>query len=160
MPNNIIQSFSEKTGLPVKEIEEMWLKSKQYVSKELNISEKDNEKFYKAVVGTLKHWLRNKLKKEEFEQFFNLLENTVTGDVVKYEQPLGVVTRNPDGNFQGSPYFNIDDKHTISKILDGKKKHERWQHLLTDKGIHDWANKNHLKSFYVKTADGLHIKVR
>jgi Zn-dependent M16 (insulinase) family peptidase len=161
MPNNVIKSFSEKTGLSTKEIEEIWSKAKAYVTNELNIKESEGDKYWKAVTGTLKHWLKGKLKKEEFEQFFKLLEDTATGDVVKYDQPLGVVTRRPDGStHEGHPFFNIDDKHTISKILDGKKKSERWEHLLQDKGIHHWANKNFLKSFYIKTPEGLFIKVR
>ena len=90
-----------------------------------------------------------------------LFENTVTADVVKYDQPLGIVTRNPDGVMHdGNAYFTIDDKHIISKLLAGKKKNKRWKELLQDKSIHDWANKNYLKSFYIRTPEGLHIKIR
>lgn len=161
MPNPLIQKYSKETGLSPEEIESKWDSAKKYVSDELHISKEEGDKYWKAVTGTLKHWLRGKLKKEEFEQFFVLLEQTVTGDIVKYDQPLGRVTRNPDGTtFDGSPYFAVKDKYTVSKILDGKKKNKRWKELIEDKGIHDWANKHYLKSFYIQTPEGLYIKVR
>jgi Zn-dependent M16 (insulinase) family peptidase len=115
------------------------------------------------VTGTLKHWLKSKLKEEDFKVIDKILkEETETGDIEKYEQPLGhVMVRRPDGvAHDGNPFFNIEDEVVMSKLLDGKKKNEHWKNLILDKGIHSWANKNFLKSFHIKTKDGLLIKMR
>jgi len=98
-------------------------------------------------------------------------EETVTGDIAHTTPPLGVkpskkkkttmVSRHPDGKTSlGHPFFDIDDNQKIKKLLDGRQKYERWEKSLDDKGIHSWAKKNRLKSFYVRTPDGVHVKVR
>lgn len=163
MPNSIVKSFAEKTGLSIAEIEDKWESAKKYVKDELKISQDAGEKFWQAVTGTLKYWLRNKLKTEDFVVIDKMLkEATETGDVEKYEQPLGnqVLMRRPDGiAHDGNPFFNVDEEIT-TKLLDGKKKNEPWRNLIADKGIHGWANKNYLKSFHVKTKSGIMVKVR
>jgi hypothetical protein len=74
---------------------------------------------------------------------------------------MSLQKRKPDGvAHDGNPYFIINDNHVISKLLNGKKKHEHWKNLIDDKEIHNWANKHFLKSFHVKTKDGPLIKVR
>jgi hypothetical protein len=94
------------------------------------------------------------------KSFLELFEMTETGDVQKYDPKMNLQKRKPDGTaHDGNPYFIITDDHVISKLLNGRKKSEHWKHSLHDKDIHDWANKHHLKSFYIKT-NNFFIKVR
>lgn len=148
MPATVIKSFAQKSGKSEKEVETLWDTAKQATKKQYPDISTDSDRFYQITVGILKKMLK-------------LNEETVTGDMDKYDPPKGLTVRKPDGNTNhGYPYFDLKDGHQVSKLLDGKKKHERWEKYLEDPGIHAWANQNYLKSFFVKTTDGVYIKVR
>ena len=152
MPNSLVKSWADKYNISIDKMEQYWDSAKKYVSDHLNIKESAGDKFYKAVVGTIKTWLEKKLK-EDIESTPETIEST---PVENQESDI----RTPDGTTTfGHPYFEVNDDIVISKILDGKQKNERWQNLLGDKKIHNWANKNYLKSFYIKN-NGMFIKVR
>tara|TARA_R110002020_G_scaffold90534_3_gene220439 strand:+ start:1464 stop:1997 length:534 start_codon:yes stop_codon:yes gene_type:complete len=58
MPNNIVKSFSDKTGKSEEEVERLWNKSEQIVKKEYELSAEDEGKFYSLVTGILKNMLK------------------------------------------------------------------------------------------------------
>lgn len=64
MPNNIIKSFSDKSGKPESEVEKLWNKAEDIVNDKYNLSPDDGDKFYSLVTGVLKKML--KLVDEEF----------------------------------------------------------------------------------------------
>jgi len=63
MPDNIINSFANKTDKSVGEIERLWKKAEIIVKSEYNIN-KEDESYYPLVVGVLKKSLG--FKSEEF----------------------------------------------------------------------------------------------
>lgn len=64
MPNNIVKSFSDKSGKSEAEVEKLWDKSEEIVKEKYNLSPDDGDKFYSLVTGVLKKML--KLVDEEF----------------------------------------------------------------------------------------------
>jgi hypothetical protein len=64
MPNNIIKSFSDKSGKSEKEVEDLWNKAEDIVKDKYDLSPDDGDKFYSLVTGVLKKML--KLVDEDF----------------------------------------------------------------------------------------------
>ncbi len=56
MPNAIVESFDEKSGKSVEEVEELWDKAKSITDK-LKHVDKDSEQYYAYVTGSLKRML-------------------------------------------------------------------------------------------------------
>ena len=73
MPNDIINSFSNKTGKTVKEVEKLWDKAKKIAS---DNNEEDN---YQYITGILKNMLS--------------LEDTSSGDVAAFGSRVDLVKR-------------------------------------------------------------------
>jgi hypothetical protein len=73
MPNNIINSFSNKTGKTVKEVEKLWDKAKKIAS---DNNEQDN---YQYITGILKNMLS--------------LEDTSSSDVATFGSRVDLVKR-------------------------------------------------------------------
>lgn len=82
-------------------------------------------------------------------------EQTIVGDIASFSLPM----RSPDkkGPY-GVPSFTTE-KEEIGKIINGKKKFERWDKYLKDEGIKNWAKKNPLKNFCI-CQNGVHFQVR
>jgi len=57
MPSSIIQSFAQKTGKSVKEVEAMWDRAKGVVAKQYPERGEEGEGYYKLVTGVLKKML-------------------------------------------------------------------------------------------------------
>lgn len=73
MPNNIINSFSNKTGKSVKEVEKLWDKAKKIAS------DNNEEDDYQYITGILKNMLS--------------LEDTTSGDVASFGSRIDLVKR-------------------------------------------------------------------
>lgn len=56
MPNATIESFAKQSGKSIKEVEGLWDKAKDIADK-LDYLEKDSDKYYAYVTGTLKRML-------------------------------------------------------------------------------------------------------
>jgi len=78
MPDNIINSFANKTDKSVGEIERLWKKAEIIVKSEYNIN-KEDESYYPLVVGVLKKSLG--FKSEEF--------SIGVGDIGLTDVPVG-----------------------------------------------------------------------
>jgi len=61
MPAPVLKSFAKKSGLSLDKLEQYWDSAQKYVQDELKMA-KEDDKFYAAVVGTIKHWMRNKME--------------------------------------------------------------------------------------------------
>lgn len=77
MPNNVIKSFAEKTGLSVSTLEGYWEKAKESAKKKFK-NEKTS-RFWRYVTGVFKKMMKNKIKNEHIDIKLNisneLLEN-------------------------------------------------------------------------------------
>lgn len=73
MPNNIINSFSDKTGKSIKEVEKLWDKAKKIAS------DNNKEDNYQYITGILKNMLS--------------LEDTSSGDVATFGSRIDLVKR-------------------------------------------------------------------
>lgn len=173
MPNSTLKAFSKKYNVSVEELEKKWDKAKEIVIDEYGKDENDGDQFYKLATGILKKMIEPTDVNED-NNFFN--EMVQTGSVEKSPMPMKKlpisrqrdigdeppVIRKPDlvGPY-GTPAFSVvgDDIKSVKKLLDGKKKYQRWDDMIGDTGIRNWANKNPLKSFYV-AHKGLFFKVR
>lgn len=71
MPSNVVKSYAEKTGKSEAEVEKLWDKAKEQVSKEYEDVEKDSDQYYSLVTGILK----NMLGLKESETFVDLIDN-------------------------------------------------------------------------------------
>lgn len=58
MPSNVVKSFSDKTGMPIKDVEKLWDKSIKIVKDQYKEVPEDSDKFYSLVTGVLKNMLK------------------------------------------------------------------------------------------------------
>lgn len=177
MPNNMLKSIADKNGISMDKAEKLWNQAKAIVTKEYGKREKDGDAYWKLVVGVVKKMAG--VKKESvldmsLSEICQLSESTVTGDVEKSPKPMKqipkedereigdptpMIIRQPDlvGPY-GEPAFSIENPK-IGPLLKGKQPHQRWNDIIDDEGITNWAKQNSMKSFYVAN-NGLFFKVR
>lgn len=68
MPNNIIKSFAERSGKPIKDVERLWDKAKEIAKTEVHQEE------YDYIVGVLKKMLSLNEGSYDFREYLRSLQ--------------------------------------------------------------------------------------
>jgi len=168
MPLETLKSFAEKSGITIQKAEEYWKSAKKFVSEHFGLSpEKDKDKYWKAVVGTLKHWIRAKLPESDYlkEQVEDLLKQRkpeliqeFSCPTYEFEIPIPLL-KVPDSLYYNQPVFEIENEEEFNQIVELKNKTGYWRDLVFDPEVRIWADLYPYKSFYFRHG-GIFIKIR
>lgn len=109
MPSNLINSYAEKTGLSVEEVEKKWNQAKETVKKQYKDINETSDKYYALTVSIFKKML--KMKNEEMTATTN---STSMGKDAIYAPKIGT----PMNRLHKRINKKIYEEGTILEALD------------------------------------------
>ena len=143
MPSNIVKSFAEKSGKSKDEVEKLWNKAKSIVSKEYPNVEKESDKWYALVTGTLKNMvglkessLLNRIQHEGIMEhnestFIELVEEEIS-DLEKLAEECSKKHMKEEEGDKKDMETSDDDEEVEDEEGDGKKKKKKKKDMEDD----------------------------